>query len=128
MRIKGGAADAAEIRWDRDPERVLRALQTGEELPHAEDGPDYLLRIGGQAGRPDHLLTGWLAVRSHDDLATGLLWRRRVDAAGEAPDDGLCVALEFDGGRDALGAGVLQRELETDDRGQVGTPRSRPWT
>ncbi len=48
MRIKGGMADAAEIRWDRDPERVLHVLQTGGELPHAEDGPDYLLRIGGK--------------------------------------------------------------------------------
>lgn len=45
LRCKAGSSKGAEILWDRHPDRVFQALQDGSELPTAEAGVIYHLRI-----------------------------------------------------------------------------------
>jgi hypothetical protein len=42
---KAGSGNAAEIFWDRHPDRVFQALEEGSELPAGEAGGVYRLRI-----------------------------------------------------------------------------------
>lgn len=46
LEVKSGSADVFEIRWDRDPGLVLRALETGLQIPAAEAGNLYRVRVG----------------------------------------------------------------------------------
>lgn len=45
LQCKAGSGDAVEILWDRHPDRVFQALEDGSELPPAEAGGIYRLRI-----------------------------------------------------------------------------------
>jgi hypothetical protein len=50
MRVKGDGTGAFEILWDRHPDDVFLALETGGDLPEADAGSLYLLRIAGASG------------------------------------------------------------------------------
>ena len=45
LQCRAGSGDTVEILWDRHPDRVFQALETGSELPPAEAGGIYRLRI-----------------------------------------------------------------------------------
>ncbi len=45
LQCKAGSGDAAEVLWDRHPDHVFQALETGSELPPAEADGIYRLRI-----------------------------------------------------------------------------------
>ncbi len=45
LQCKAGSGDTVEILWDRHPNRVFHALESGSELPPAEAGGTYRLRI-----------------------------------------------------------------------------------
>lgn len=46
LRTRAGSVHAYEIMWDRNPDRVVLALETGDELPACESGCQYRMRIG----------------------------------------------------------------------------------
>lgn len=65
FQISLGACTAAETVWDRDPDRVLRALQMGGDLP-TEEGPGvYRLRL-------DRELTGLFRCSRTDQPSHGI--------------------------------------------------------
>jgi hypothetical protein len=45
LQCKAGFGDPVEVLWDRHPDRVFQALETGSELPPAEADSIYRLRI-----------------------------------------------------------------------------------
>ncbi len=44
-RLRGGEPGPFAVEWDRDPESVFAALESGIPLPQAEDGAAYRLRL-----------------------------------------------------------------------------------
>jgi hypothetical protein len=45
IEARGGAPETFEVRWDRHPNSVLMALESGRELPPREFGWTYRMRI-----------------------------------------------------------------------------------
>ena len=45
LKVRAGSADAYEIAWDRNPDRVVVALKTGSELPAREPGCRYHMQV-----------------------------------------------------------------------------------
>jgi hypothetical protein len=45
LMVRAGSEQAHEILWDRHPERVILALETGDELPKHEERCVYRMRV-----------------------------------------------------------------------------------
>jgi hypothetical protein len=45
LAVKAGSTESYEILWDRDPDALVLALETGAELPAPEPGALYRMRI-----------------------------------------------------------------------------------
>jgi hypothetical protein len=45
LQAKAGRGEVFEILWDRDPDAVLSALQTGGALPEVESAGGYRVRM-----------------------------------------------------------------------------------
>jgi hypothetical protein len=48
LKARAGPADICEITWDRHPELLVLALETGGELPPSESDCIYRMRVGSQ--------------------------------------------------------------------------------
>jgi hypothetical protein len=48
LAVRAGSSDTYEMVWDRHPDVVVQALETGSELPPAEPGVRYRMRVGSE--------------------------------------------------------------------------------
>lgn len=48
LAVRGGSAESYEIVWDRHPDVVVHALDTGAELPPSEPDVVYRMRVAGE--------------------------------------------------------------------------------
>jgi hypothetical protein len=58
LEVKSGSTETFEIIWDRHPDLAFQALETGEELPPAEERNVYTMQVGQK-------FTGLIACTRH---------------------------------------------------------------
>jgi hypothetical protein len=46
LKVRSGSADTHEIEWDRNPDRVVLALERADELPPCESDCRYRMQVG----------------------------------------------------------------------------------